>query len=67
MRVGDRRHPDREARGVHMAKRASQGATVRQIASEFGVSKSNAGRHVSAARKKAEEMLRNGYTQESMK
>jgi transposase len=64
---GTKWHPDRASRGTHMAKRAAQGATVRQIASEFGVSKSHAGRHVKAARDAAEDMLRNGYTKESAK
>lgn len=61
------RHPDYSARKKHMAQRATQGATIRQIADEFAVSRSQAGRHVKDARDKADDMLRRGYTRSPMK
>ncbi len=50
-----------------MAHRAAQGATIRQIADEFSISRSQAHRNVTAARDKADNVLRRGYTQEPMK
>lgn len=61
------RHPDHNARKTHMAQRAVQGATIRQIADEFSISRSQAHRNVKAARDKADNVLRRGYIQEPIK
>ncbi len=51
-----RKPPAKDPRSDHMAKRKAQGLTHRDVAREFGTSKSTAHRKVTAAN-----MIRDGY------
>lgn len=62
--AGKSPHPNPVARAEHMARRNSQGLSMRKIADEFAVSKSTAHRYVQQHRTRANSMLRNGYTPE---
>lgn len=58
---GKPRHPNLAARATHMARRNSQGLSVRKVADEFDVSKTTAHRWIQGHRQRAEQMLKDGY------